>query len=435
MTFFNNAQQKFFRLGLIVSLFVFLGKLISFGRELSFSYFYGSSIYAESFFFNFNIMNLLAGIFLNTIIFYLVPQFKKKKILLNLENFENEQILIFFYIGIFFQIFLALVFFLGFNLDLFVISDELKQSAQKSYLLFCLGFPILIMTFVFTSMLTAKNNHIGLFYESIPSLIIIISIFLISYNDYILSSAFIFGIILQLIILNFYRNFPLLFLKNNFFNFKNLRLNSIFLQIFLVQIIFALPNIIDHFLVSSLEQRSLAHFTYANKIYSIVYSIIFLIVSRTLITFFIDTQKVINKKFIGYILFSLCLGILFSLFLSYNSNTITALLFYRGSFTLFDLKEVAMIFKFFTYLIPFYLIIVIILTFFYGQQRLKVIFTICIITLITKSIHLLLVNDLSIIDLPLSTLSGFLLATTYIFIVLFKETRLNELLKKKKIGN
>ena len=124
--------------------------------------------------------------------------------------------LIFFYIGIFFQIFLALVFFLGFNLDLFVISDELKQSAQKSYLIFCLGFPILIMTFVFTSMLTAKNNHIGLFYESIPSLIIIISIFLISYNDYILSSAFIFGIILQLIILNFYRNFPLLFLKKIF---------------------------------------------------------------------------------------------------------------------------------------------------------------------------------------------------------------------------
>ena len=92
-----------------------------------------------------------------------------------------------------------------------------------------------------------------------------------------------------------------------------------------------------------------------------------------------------------------------------------------------------MIFKFFTYLILLsYLIIVIILTFFYGQQRLKVIFTICIITLITKSIHLLFINDLeSITDLPLSTLSGFLLATSYIFIVLFKETKSNELQKKK----
>jgi len=431
MTFFNNAQQKFFKLGLIVSVFVFLGKLISFGRELSFSYFYGSNIYAESFFFNFNIMNLLAGIFLNTIIFYLVPQFKKKKILSNLESFENEQILLFFYVGLFFQILLGLVFFVGFNLDLFIISNELKQSARRSYLIFCLSFPILIMTFVLTSMLTAKNNHIGLFYESIPSLIIIISIFLISYNDYILSSAFILGVIIQLIILNFYRNFPILYLKNNFLNFKNLKLNKIFLQILMVQVIFALPNIIDHFIVSSLEKRSLAHFTYANKIYSIVYSIIFLIVSRTLITFFIDTQKIINKKFIGYILFSLCLGILFSLFLSYNSNTITAILFYRGNFTLFDLQEVSMIFKFFTYLIPFYLIIVIILTFFYGQQRLKVIFVICLITLITKAVHLLLINDLKTIDLPLSTLSGFLLATTYIFFVLFKETKSNELLKKK----
>ena len=73
----------------------------------------------------------------------------------------------------------------------------------------------------------------------------------------------------------------------------------------MVQVIFALPNIIDHFIVSSLEKRSLAHFTYANKIYSIVYSIIFLIVSRTLITFFIDTQKIINKNLWLYFVFTM----------------------------------------------------------------------------------------------------------------------------------
>ena len=43
----------------------------------------------------------------------------------------------------------------------------------------------------------------------------------------------------------------------------------------------------------------------------------------------------------------------------------------------------------------------------------------------------LFINELKTIDLPLSTLSGFLLATTYIFFVLFKETKSNELLKKK----
>ena len=425
MTFFNNAQQRFFRLGLIVSIFVFLGKIISFGRELSFSYFYGSSIYAETFFFNFNIMNLLAGIFLNTIIFYLVPQFKKKTSNSNLHIYENNQILIFTYIGIAFQIFLAFIFFLGFNFDVFKISDELKNSAQKSYLIFCLSFPILVLTFVFTSLLTAKNNHIGLFFESIPSLIIIISIFLVPYNDYLLSLAFIFGIILQLLILNIYRKFPTEHFKKNFLKMRNLNLDNVFLQIFLLQIIFALPNIIDHFLVSSLQQRSLAHFTYANKIYSIVYSIIFLIISRTLITFFIDTKKIINKKFIGYILFSFCLGVIFSNLLWYNSNTITSILFYRGSFTLFDLQEVSNLFKYFTYLIPFYLVIVIILTFFYGKQRLRIIFKICIITLATKLIYLFLLDGITIINIPLSTLIGFVFSTIFIFYELFKEIKTN----------
>lgn len=424
MTFFNNAQQKFFKLGLIVSIFVFLGKIISLGRELSFSYLYGSNIYAETFFFNFNIMNLFAGIFLNTIIFYLVPQFKKRISDSKISIFENDQILIFTFIGIAFQIFLALIFFLGFNFDLFKISDELKSSAQKNYLIFCASFPILVLTFVFTSLLTARNNHIGLFFESIPSLIIIISIFLIPYNDYLFSLAFMFGIFLQLLILNLYRKFPMEYFRKNLLKIRNIKLNNIFLQIFLLQIIFALPNIVDHFLVSSLQKRSLAHFTYANKIYSIVYSIIFLIISRTLITFFIDTKKIINKRFIGYILFSFSLGVIFSTFLWYNSNTITSLLFYRGNFTLLDLQEVSNLFKYFTFLIPFYLVIVIILTFFYGKQRFKIILRVCIITLVTKLVYLFLLDEITIIHIPLSTLTGFIFSTIFIFFELFKEIKI-----------
>ncbi len=424
MTFLNNAQQKFFKLGLIVSIFVFLGKIISLGRELSFSYLYGSSIYAETFFFNFNIMNLFAGIFLNTIIFYLVPQFKKRISESKISIFENDQILIFTFIGIAFQIFLALIFFLGFNFDLFKISDELKSSAQKNYLIFCASFPILVLTFVFTSLLTARNNHIGLFFESIPSLIIIISIFLIPYNDYLFSLAFMFGIFLQLLILNLYRKFPMEYFRKNLLKIRNIKLNNIFLQIFLLQIIFALPNIVDHFLVSSLQKRSLAHFTYANKIYSIVYSIIFLIISRTLITFFIDTKKIINKRFIGYILFSFSLGVIFSTFLWYNSNTITSLLFYRGNFTLLDLQEVSNLFKYFTFLIPFYLVIVIILTFFYGKQRLKIILRVCVITLVTKLVYLFLLDEITIIHIPLSTLTGFIFSTIFIFFELFKEIKI-----------
>lgn len=423
--FLNNAQQKFFRLGLIVSIFVLLGKLISLGRELSFSYLYGSGIYAESFFFNFNIMNLLAGIFLNTIIFYLVPQLKQKSTreIKKKVEFENSQILIFLYIGFLFQFFLILIFFLVYNFDLFSISTELKKSAEKTYLIFCFSFPFLVLTFVFTSFLTAKNNHIGLFYESVPSFIIIISIFVLPYNDLFLSISFFIGVLLQLTILNIYRRFPIDFVKQNFTKIKNLKIESIFLKILIIQIIFALPNLIDHFIVSSLEQRSLAHFTYANKVYSIVYSIIFLTVSRTLITFFIDTKKQINKKFIGYILFSLCLGIIFSILLSYYSKEISSLLFFRGNFTSEDLNQVSELFKYFTYLIPFYLVIVIILTFFYGNQKIKFVFIICMLTLIFKLVYLFTVDEITISSLPLSTLFGFSASIIFIFCILFYEIR------------
>ena len=58
MNLLNTAQEKFFKLGLAVSLFVLLGKLVSFARELCLSYFYGSNVFVEGFFFNFNIYEI-----------------------------------------------------------------------------------------------------------------------------------------------------------------------------------------------------------------------------------------------------------------------------------------------------------------------------------------------------------------------------------------
>ena len=108
----KEYNKFFYELGLIVTIFVFLGKLISLGRELSFSYLYGSNIYAESFFFNFNIMNLIAGIFLNTMIFYLVPKLKKISKNSNRRKvFEDEAILLFIFLGLVFQIILVMIFF------------------------------------------------------------------------------------------------------------------------------------------------------------------------------------------------------------------------------------------------------------------------------------------------------------------------------------
>ena len=118
-----------------------------------------------------------------------------------------------------------------------------------------------------------------------------------------------------------------------------------------------------------------------------------------------------------------CLGIIFSILLSYYSKEITSLLFFRGNFTSEDLNQVSELFKYFTYLIPFYLVIVIILTFFYGNQKIKIVFIICMLTLIFKLVYLFTVDEITISSLPLSTLFGFSASIIFIFCILFYEIR------------
>lgn len=424
MNLLNTAQEKFFKLGLAVSLFVLLGKLVSFARELCLSYFYGSNVFVEGFFFNFNIINLIAGIYLNTIIFYLIPQIKTQHSFSSID-YENKQILSFTYLGIISSIILVFIFYLGFNFELFKISENLVNNTEKTYLIFCISFPFLVLTFVFTSILTSKNIHVGLFYESFPSFLIIIGIIFISQNDYLLAVSFFIGVLFQLVALNFHRNLPVNYIKKNMLSMKEFSLNKFFFIVLVAQIIFALPNFIDHFIVSTLEQGSLAHFTYANKIYSIVYSIIFLIVSRTLITFFVENQNVINAKFILYLFAAFLSGTIFCTLLYLSSNLITKLLFYRGEFNSFDLQKVSELFQYFTFLIPFYLIIVISITFFYGKKKIKIIFIICFSLLFPKIIYILSLEKITIIDIPLSTLCGFISSSVCILIIMIKESENN----------
>ena len=75
----SGYKTKLVKNILLVVFFLFFGKLISLAREIYFSYRYGSNYIVESFFFNFNIINLIGGILLNTIIFYLVPLVYKNK--------------------------------------------------------------------------------------------------------------------------------------------------------------------------------------------------------------------------------------------------------------------------------------------------------------------------------------------------------------------
>jgi putative peptidoglycan lipid II flippase len=412
----SGYKTKLVKNILLVAFFLFFGKLISLAREIYFSYQYGSNYIVESFFFNFNIINLIGGILLNTIIFYLVPLVYKN---INKDSQINEDFIIrtfnlFFCIGLVFQIIIFLVFYIGFNFNLFSLSESVKEIAQKNYLIFCFVFPFLTMTYTLTSFLTTRNKHISLFYESIPSLIMLISVISFHSNIYILSTSFSLGVLLQFIILLFHNGIVKTSIIKKILSFKILDLNRIFFIILLIQIIFALPNFIDHFIVSSFPQKSLAHFTYANKIYSIVYTIVFILVSRTLITFFLDSNNEITKGFIFYILISFGVGILISSALYYFSYEITFMLFERGSFSGMDTAIVSGLFRHFTFLVPFYLVKIIFITYFYGKRELDIVFKLLATILLTKCLYLVLLDKVIISELIISTLIGFIVGSFYI---------------------
>ena len=201
-------------------------------------------------------------------------------------------------------------------------------------------------------------------------------------------------------------------------SFKMLGLNRIFFIILIIQILFALPNFIDHFVVSSFPQKSLAHFTYANKIYSIVYTIVFILVSRTLITFFLDSNNEITKGFIFYILISFGVGVIISTLLYLFSSEITLLLFERGSFSSMDTVIVSNLFRYFTFLVPFYLVKIIFITYFYGKRELDIIFKLLATILLSKCLYLVLIDKAVISDLIISTLIGFIMGSFYIVSIL-----------------
>lgn len=412
----SGYKTKLVKNILLVAFFLFFGKLISLAREIYFSYQYGSNYIVESFFFNFNIINLIGGILLNTIIFYLVPlvyENKDEDSKIN-EDFIIKTFNLFFCIGLVFQMIIFLVFYFGFNFNLFSLSEDVKEIAQKNYLIFCFVFPFLTMTYTLTSFLTTRNKHISLFYESIPSFIMLISVIFLHSNIYILSTSFLFGVLLQFMILLFHNGMIKLSILKKILSFRILELNRIFFIILVIQVLFALPNFIDHFIVSSFPQKSLAHFTYANKIYSIVYTIVFILVSRTLITFFLDSNNEITKSFIFYILISFVVGVFISSVLHLFSSEITSLLFERGSFSSMDTAIVSDIFRYFTFLVPFYLIKIIFITYFYGKRELDIIFKLLATILLTKCLYLVLLDKIKIADLIISTLIGFIIGSFYI---------------------
>ena len=205
--------KNIFKYTLLITIFIFLSKLTALIRDLSFSFKFGSESEIEIFFLNFNLFSLFSGIFLNSLIFYLVPLIKPQKKII---DFYSLNIAFFLKLSIYFSLILFSIFFLIYNFEIIEISELVKKGANRNYFIFCLCFPIISLCFVFTAMMTSKNQHHCLIYDSIPNLALIISTLLFVYNEYLLSISFLIGVLIQFLILNIFNRYSI---KKVFFYF------------------------------------------------------------------------------------------------------------------------------------------------------------------------------------------------------------------------
>ena len=79
-----------------------------------------------------------------------------------------------------------------------------------------------------------------------------------------------------------------------------------------------------------------------------------------------------------------------------------------------DTVIVSNLFRYFTFLVPFYLVKIIFITYFYGKRELDIIFKLLATILLSKCLYLVLIDKAVISDLIISTLIGFVVGSFYI---------------------
>lgn len=393
--------------------FVSIAKLISFIKEIVLAREYGTNLELESFLFLFNVLNLIGGIFLYSITFYIVPILQKKKT--NDSLVFKKQILIFFFkIGCFLSFILFFLYFFGLENNLFSLNPDVLQICQENFYYFIYIFPFWILTFVLTSFLISKENQIGSFFESFPSLVTLILLIFFASDFNTLMIGLILGIIIQLFFLFIQNKENFISIEINNFNSNSFSYKAIYLIIF-IQLLMGTHYLVDHFIVASLSNSALAEYNYAYKTFSFFVSFGTLVISRTLLPIFSNVKSKLNtfKSLLKQTEMCFFIFAIISIPLFFFAKEVISFIFERGLFTKDDTINVTKIFEIYILILPFFMSYILMITFLYAQKIYKTIIIFCLIFLAIKILILyMFFIESKIIILPISSLvaslSGFL---------------------------
>ena len=419
MSISNSDIKKIVQHISLASFFVFAAKLITFIKEIILAKNYGTNTFLESYLFLFNFFNLIGGIFLFTIIFSVVPALsncpknQKKQFKIQIVNFFSK-------VSFFIVLICAIILALGIKSDLFSLNIQVKEITSRYYFYFLIIFPLWVLTFILTAFLIEKKTQIGSFYESLPSIITIILLFIIP-NDFLpLILGFSLGIVLQLFFLFFHQinDYKLQGLE-----FKNTAFSG-FIQnvkiVFFIQILLSSQHFIDHFILARMAEKTLVQFSYSYKAFTFFQTFGLLILSRTILPFFSEpnlSKKINEKTIIKQLNYCFIIFTILAFILYFFANEIITIIFQRGEFSDNDSLVVANLFKIFTLMLPFYMCYIFVITFLYSRNDYGKILKFCYFFIFLKVFYLILTKEIFAETLIYSTL----IASIFGFIYLYRE--------------
>jgi len=356
----NSSDMRIAKGMLVVTMFMFLGKLVSALKEITIAANFGVGAIVDTYVFAFVIVlwlpSLVASIFQTSLVPILRRSDEK-----NRELFISELtgVVVLFSISVVTLVYLYLP-------ELFNILPGSLKEQDKNRLIPAvrLLLPLLLFQFlvsIYSAQLLALEKHANTLFEAIPAAVIIIVLWLFaSVYDGLnaLLIATVAGVFCQLSVLwicvSRYKSLPtfkLGFKSTNWYEFRraaSLLAGGAFFTSLIIPV--------DNWLASTQGEGSISILSYATRILGLIVAIGVTVVSRALLPVLSDSSANLDTKLLAtkrWALLVFFVGVCASLLLFVLANTLIKIFFERGSFTESNTAMVSEVFKIGLLQIPF----------------------------------------------------------------------------------
>ena len=283
----SGSNRRILKGMFLVTIFMVIGKVIAAAKEVVVAYEYGVSVYLDIYLLGFVLVLWIPSVLASVIQATLVP-------LLNSAETDDQTAFSsqLFGVSILVATFLGVALFVlaPYALDLF--NSRLDQSNfDLSVTVFRLLVPVAVLQILislFSAELLAREKHANTLYESLPSLVLLVIVFLFSAGAkdiYVLVIGTVFGYFLQLLCL------LLTLIRYQFWAGISFRLNSyLWVEfrrsisvLFLGTLVVSLVIPIDQYLASSLGEGAVSSLSYATKLLILFVGLGVTVVSRSIL--------------------------------------------------------------------------------------------------------------------------------------------------------